>query len=61
MEKKRGRPKNEFTRSHVIKVRLNDSEFGMLRKLAAENVESYSETLRRALRFYNFKDVLAKK
>lgn len=61
VEKKRGRPKKEFTRKHVVKVRLDDSEFKMLLRLANENGESYSEALRRALRFYNFKDILAKK
>lgn len=46
------RPKKEEARTRNTKIRLTDSEYGMILMLADEKGDSFSDVIRRALRVY---------
>lgn len=52
VRKKRGRPRKDDSRTNVYKVRLNQFENEMMLSEVEKTGDSYSEILRKSLRFY---------
>lgn len=52
VRKKRGRPKKEDSRSNIYRVRLNKFENEMMLSEVEKTGDSYSEILRKSLRYY---------
>ena len=52
VRKKRGRPCKDDSRKNVYKVRLNQFENEMMLSEVEKTGDSYSEILRKSLRFY---------
>lgn len=50
--KRRGRPRKESSRTNVYRVRLNKCEEDILLSEVEKTGETYSEILRKSLRFY---------
>lgn len=51
---KKGRPKKEKRKSHNLKIRLDDEEMEMLLNRSNDTGETYSDVIRKALKFYYF-------
>lgn len=51
---KKGRPKKEKCKSHNLKIRLDDEEMEMLLNRSNDTGETYSDVIRKALKFYYF-------
>lgn len=51
-KRKRGRPRKESSRTNVYRVRLNKCEEDILLSEVEKTGETYSEILRKSLRFY---------
>jgi uncharacterized protein (DUF4415 family) len=52
MDKIVGRPKKENAKDKVVHVRLDEDDFGMILDVSTDTGESYSDIMRKALRFY---------
>ena len=52
VKRKRGRPRKDDSRTNIYKVRLNQFENEMMLSEVEKTGDSYSEILRKSLRFY---------
>lgn len=53
VRKKRGRPKKENSKKKMLMVRLNDEDMGIVLANTFETGETYSDFVRKAVRFYD--------
>ena len=51
-DKKRGRPKLENAKSNIVNARLSRTDLDLLLFATNESGDTYSEIMRKALRFY---------